>query len=103
MFEMFKKLKYGARVLLSRKGGEPEVVDLRGRPTAILSGGDGPPFVYLHSTLGESMRWLPFHAAWSKQFTVYAPMHPGFGRAADSSGSTPSRTWPFTTSSCSTR
>ena len=74
MFEMFKKLKYGARVLLSRKGGEPELIDLRGRPVSIMSGGEGPPFVYLHSTLGESMRWLPFHAAWSKRFTVYAPI-----------------------------
>ena len=81
MFDALKKLKYGARVFLSRKGGEPEVVDVRGRPTAILSGGDGPPFVYLHSTLGESMRWLPFHAAWAKHFTVYAPMHPGFGKS----------------------
>jgi pimeloyl-ACP methyl ester carboxylesterase len=80
MFETLKKLKYGARVFLSRKG-EPEVIDVRGRPTAILSGGDGPPFVYLHSTLGESMRWLPFHAAWARHFTVYAPLHPGFGKS----------------------
>jgi pimeloyl-ACP methyl ester carboxylesterase len=81
MFDALKKLKYGARVFLSRKGGEPEVVDVRGRPVSIMSGGDGPPFVYLHSTLGESMRWLPFHAAWSKHFTVYAPLHPGFGQS----------------------
>jgi pimeloyl-ACP methyl ester carboxylesterase len=79
MFEALKKLRYGARVLLSRRGGEPETVDLRGRPTALLHGGEGPPFVYLHSTLGESVRWLPFHQAWSRQFTVYAPLHPGFG------------------------
>lgn len=81
MFDALKKLKYGARVLLSRKGGEPEIIDLRGRPVSIMSGGDGPPFVYLHSTLGESMRWLPFHAAWGKHFTVYAPLHPGFGQS----------------------
>jgi pimeloyl-ACP methyl ester carboxylesterase len=81
MFDALKKLKYGARVFLSRKGGEAEVLDLRGRPTAILSGGEGPPFVYLHSTLGESQRWLPFHAAWAKHFTVYAPLHPGFGQS----------------------
>jgi len=81
MFDALKKLKYGARVFLSRKGGEPEVIDLRGRPVSIMSGGEGPPFVYLHSTLGESMRWLPFHAAWSKRFTVYSPMHPGFGQS----------------------
>jgi pimeloyl-ACP methyl ester carboxylesterase len=81
MFDALKKLKYGARVFLSRKGGEPELIDVRGRPVSIMSGGEGPPFVYLHSTLGESMRWLPFHAAWSKRFTVYSPLHPGFGQS----------------------
>jgi pimeloyl-ACP methyl ester carboxylesterase len=79
MFEALKKLKYGARVLLSRKGGEPETIDLHGRPTVLLHGGDGPPFVYLHSTLGESVRWLPFYQRWAKHFTVYVPTHPGFG------------------------
>jgi pimeloyl-ACP methyl ester carboxylesterase len=78
MFDFFRKLKYAARVLLSRKG-EAEVIDVAGRPTVVTHGGDGPPFVYLHSTLGESQRWLPFHQAWSKRFTVYAPLHPGFG------------------------
>jgi pimeloyl-ACP methyl ester carboxylesterase len=81
MFEALKKLKYGARVFLSRKGGEAETVDLRGRATVILHGGDGPPFVYLHSTLGESFRWLPPYQAWGKHFTVYVPTHPGFGHS----------------------
>jgi pimeloyl-ACP methyl ester carboxylesterase len=81
MFEAFKKLKYGARVLLSRKGGEAETIDVCGRPTVILHGGDGPAFVYLHSTLGESFRWLPFYQAWAKHFTVYVPTHPGFGQS----------------------
>jgi len=43
--------------------------------------GSGPPLVYLHSTLGESSRWLPFHQAWAKHFTVYSPLHPGFGKS----------------------
>jgi pimeloyl-ACP methyl ester carboxylesterase len=81
MFEMLKKLKYGARVLLSRKGGEAETIDIHGRPTVIMHGGEGPPFVYLHSTLGESARWLPYCQSWAKQFTVYAPTHPGFGKS----------------------
>jgi pimeloyl-ACP methyl ester carboxylesterase len=46
-----------------------------------MHGGDGPPFVYLHSTLGESARWLPFYQAWARQFTVYVPTHPGFGQS----------------------
>jgi pimeloyl-ACP methyl ester carboxylesterase len=81
MFEAFKKLKYGARVFLSRRGGESETIDVCGRPTVIMHGGDGPAFVYLHSTLGESFRWLPFYQAWSKHFTVYVPTHPGFGKS----------------------
>jgi pimeloyl-ACP methyl ester carboxylesterase len=79
MFEALKKLRYGARVFLSRKGGEAETVEVCGRPTAILHGGDGPPLVYLHTTLGESSRWLPFFESWARHFTVYAPLHPGFG------------------------
>ena len=46
-----------------------------------MHGGDGPPFVYLHSTLGESFRWLPFYQAWAKQFRVLVPTHPGFGKS----------------------
>lgn len=81
MFEALKKLKYGARVLLSRSGGQPETIDVSGRPTVIMQGGDGPPFVYLHSTLGESFMWLPFYQNWAKQFHVFVPTHPGFGKS----------------------
>jgi pimeloyl-ACP methyl ester carboxylesterase len=81
MFETLKKLKYGARVLLSGRGGEAETIDVRGRSTVIMHGGDGPSFVYLHSTIGESFRWFPFYQTWSKQFTVYVPTHPGFGKS----------------------
>src|SRR5262249_24774475 len=71
----------GAGGCRSGGGGAPETLAVRGGSVSIMSGGDGPPFVYLHSTLGESVRWLPFHAAWSKHFTVYAPLHPGFGES----------------------
>jgi pimeloyl-ACP methyl ester carboxylesterase len=81
MFEALKKLRYRVRVFLSRKGGEAETVDVCGRPTVIMHGGDGPPFVYLHSALGESFRWFPFFQTWSKDFTVYVPTHPGFGES----------------------
>src|SRR5437764_5802441 len=81
MLKFLKKLHYGARVFLSRKGGEAETIDVHGRPTSIMHGGDGEPFVYLHSTLGETNLWLPFYQAWAKQFTVYVPTHPGFGKS----------------------
>ncbi len=66
-------------MLLSRKGSEPQTIDVCGRPTVLLHGGDGPPFVYLHSALGESSRWLPFMDLWARHFAVYAPLHPGYG------------------------
>jgi pimeloyl-ACP methyl ester carboxylesterase len=80
MFDALKKLRYAARVLLSRKG-EAETIELPGRSVTIFHGGDGPPFVYLHSSLGESFRWFPFYQAWAKRFTVYVPTHPGFGKS----------------------
>jgi pimeloyl-ACP methyl ester carboxylesterase len=81
MFDTFKKLQYGVRVLLARGGGQPETIDLYGRPTVVMHSGDGAPFVYLHSTLGEAAMWLPYYQAWSKDFRVLVPTHPGFGQS----------------------
>jgi pimeloyl-ACP methyl ester carboxylesterase len=81
MFEMLRKLKYRARVLLSRSGGQPETVDVNGRPTTVMHNGEGAPFIYLHSTLGEAALWLPFFQTWSKLFRVLVPTHPGFGQS----------------------
>jgi pimeloyl-ACP methyl ester carboxylesterase len=81
MFETLKKLKYGARVLLSRSGGQPETIDVAGTPTVVMSAGEGTPFVYLHSTLGESALWLPFYQSFARRFQVLVPTHPGFGKS----------------------
>jgi pimeloyl-ACP methyl ester carboxylesterase len=81
MFDTLKKLRYGARVWLSRNNGQPETIDINGRPTVVLQAGEGTPFVYLHSTLGESFMWFPFYQAWAKQFRVLVPTHPGFGKS----------------------
>jgi pimeloyl-ACP methyl ester carboxylesterase len=81
MFDTFKKLKYGARVLLSRGGGEPETISVAGKATVIRQGGDGTPFVYLHSTLDESFMWFPFFELLAKHFRVLVPTHPGFGKS----------------------
>jgi pimeloyl-ACP methyl ester carboxylesterase len=82
MFERLKKLKYAARVLLSRGGGQPETIDIAGRPTVVMHAGEGSPFVYLHSALGESFLWLPFFQTWARDFRVLVPTHPGFGQSA---------------------
>lgn len=81
MFDTLKKLKYGARVLLSRGGGQPETVTVNDRTITLLHGGEGTPFVYLHSTLGESALWLPFYQSWAKHFRVLVPTHPGFNQS----------------------
>jgi pimeloyl-ACP methyl ester carboxylesterase len=81
MFETLKKIRYGARVLLSKSGGQPETIDVAGRPTVIMHAGDGPPLVYLHSTLGESFLWLPFYQSLARKSHIYVPTHPGFGQS----------------------
>jgi pimeloyl-ACP methyl ester carboxylesterase len=81
MFNALRKLRYAARVLLSRMGGEPETIALAGRPTVLMHGGNGPQMVYLHSSLGEAFRWLPFYDLWARDFTLYVPTHPGFGQS----------------------
>jgi pimeloyl-ACP methyl ester carboxylesterase len=81
MFDKLRKLKYGARVLLSRSGGQPETIDVAGKPTVLMHAGDGAPFVYLHSALGETVMWLPYFQTWSKEFRVLVPTHPGFGKS----------------------
>ena len=81
MFDTLKKLKYGARVLLSRGGGEPETISVAGKATIVRQAGEGTPFVYLHSTLDESFMWFPFFESFAKDFRVLVPTHPGFGKS----------------------
>jgi len=81
MFDAIKKLKYGARVLLSRGGGEAQSISVEGKSTVIRQGGEGTPFVYLHSTLDESFMWFPFFESFAKHFRVLVPTHPGFGKS----------------------
>jgi pimeloyl-ACP methyl ester carboxylesterase len=52
-------------------------IDVAGKKTQLMRGGEGPSLVYLHSAGGET-DWMPFHEALARHFTVYAPAHPGF-------------------------
>ena len=83
MLNFLKKLHYGARVLLSKGGGQPETIDIAGKSIVMMHGGDekATPFVYLHSALGESTMWLPFFQSFSRKFRIYVPTHPGFARS----------------------
>lgn len=55
-------------------------IDVAGKKTQIVKGGDGPPLVYLHSAGGETT-WMPLHRGLARHYTVYAPAHPGFDQS----------------------
>jgi len=52
-------------------------IDVRGKSTQVLSGGSGPPLLYLHGAGGE-VAWLPFFQTLAERFEVFVPAHPGF-------------------------
>lgn len=52
-------------------------LDVRGKKTQLMVGGEGPPLLYLHSAAGET-DWTRWHEALARDFTVYAPANPGF-------------------------
>jgi pimeloyl-ACP methyl ester carboxylesterase len=55
------------------------VIVIDGLPTHLLVGGAGPPLVFLHGT-APAGEWLALHELLAREFTVYAPDHPGFGK-----------------------
>jgi pimeloyl-ACP methyl ester carboxylesterase len=55
-----------------------EHLDLAGGRVHLLSGGEGPPLLFLHAA-GGAGQWHEFHELLASRFTVYAPDHPGFG------------------------
>jgi pimeloyl-ACP methyl ester carboxylesterase len=54
-----------------------QFLDVAGKKTQLLTGGNGPPLLYLHSAGGET-EWTRFHGMLAEHFTVYLPAHPGF-------------------------
>jgi pimeloyl-ACP methyl ester carboxylesterase len=78
MFDKLKTLQYGLKVKWYEKTQQHvRTIDLGGRKTQIMEGGEGEPLIYLHSAYGENL-WLPFHQKLSESFHVIAPAHPGF-------------------------
>lgn len=49
-------------------------------PVDLLTGGSGPPLLFLHGA-GGAGRWLDFQERLAERFTVYFPSHPGHGGA----------------------
>lgn len=51
-------------------------------PINVASAGSGPPLLYLHGAFGY-LGWPGFLNSLTDRFTVYSPLHPGFGESGD--------------------
>jgi pimeloyl-ACP methyl ester carboxylesterase len=58
-----------------------ELIAVAGASIQMLKGGAGDPLLLLHGAAGNP-GWLPYHRALARQFTVYAPSHPGYDRSS---------------------
>lgn len=61
-------------------------LQVNGLKTQVLSAGRGEPLVFWHGG-GTAGGW-EFAAPWTEKFTVYLPLHPGFGGSADDASMT---------------
>lgn len=59
---------------------------VNGLKTQVLAAGQGEPLVFWHG--GGTVGGWDFAAPWAEKFTVYLPLHPGFGGSADDAGMT---------------
>jgi len=59
---------------------------VNGLKTQVLRAGQGEPLIFWHGG-GTAGGW-EFAAPWTEKFTVYLPLHPGFGGSADDVGIT---------------
>lgn len=57
-----------------------EFVKVAGGEIQYLKGGTGEPLFVLHNDSGNP-GWLPLHEELARQFTVYAPSQPGYGKS----------------------
>jgi pimeloyl-ACP methyl ester carboxylesterase len=57
-----------------------EHLEFPGGRIHLFRGGEGPPLLFLHAA-GGAGQWHEFHELLARQFTVYAPDHPGFGKS----------------------
>lgn len=55
-----------------------ETLDVLGQPVKLLIAGNGPPMLLLHGGGGAALLG-DFAGALSRSFTVFLPLHPGFG------------------------
>ena len=55
-------------------------VQVAGKTTKVAKAGQGDPLLYLHGAFAYG-GWPPFLDRLAQRFTVYAPVHPGFGES----------------------
>ena len=55
---------------------ERRTVQVAGKDVRLLTGGDGPPLLYLHA-VGADVDWLEIHDRLARRFTVHLPMGTG--------------------------
>jgi pimeloyl-ACP methyl ester carboxylesterase len=67
-------------------GWKSQELTVNGIKTQVLRAGQGEPLVFWHGG-GTAGGW-EFAAPWTEKFTVYLPLHPGFGGSADDAGMT---------------
>jgi len=67
-------------VALVKEGFVESVVAAAVGKLHLLKGGAGKPVLVLHHDVGNP-GWLPFYADLARDFTVYVPSHPGFGKS----------------------
>lgn len=65
---------------------QSQELSVNGLKTQVLTAGRGEPLVFWHGG-GTAGGW-EFAAPWVEKFSVYLPLHPGFGGSADDPGIT---------------
>jgi pimeloyl-ACP methyl ester carboxylesterase len=55
-------------------------IEVLGGKIQLLKGGTGRPLLVLHHDVGTP-GWVPFYDELARDFTVYVPSHPGFGKS----------------------
>ncbi len=77
------------RALLAGLPVQEVTIHPAGVPTAVLTGGDGPPVILLHGPGEFALNWAAVIPTLARQYRIIAPDLPGHGASGTGSGLTP--------------